>query len=168
MVWWKKNNPDPIDLRSKALRSQLSRLEDEINRLQSQVDRPEATPKPRTVGSPQISAPVHPISSLPKEPIFEPVDRLQNKSEVQSLPAHYNDLGVRKYDPFSAWRRLKTFFRGPASTNPKLVTYLAAGSINGLRPLRYEKRVARNRFILLSIFFVIILWGILTMIFKQS
>jgi cell division protein FtsB len=34
------------------------------------------------------------------------------------------------------------------------VSYLAAGGIQGLRPLRYEKRVARNRFI----FFVIILF----------
>jgi cell division protein FtsB len=34
------------------------------------------------------------------------------------------------------------------------VSYLAAGGIQGLRPLRYEKRVARNRFI----FFVVILF----------
>ena len=43
--------------------------------------------------------------------------------------------------------------RGSPAVNPKLVSYLAAGSIKGLRPLRYEKRIARNRFIFLTVFF---------------
>jgi hypothetical protein len=34
------------------------------------------------------------------------------------------------------------------------VHYLAAGGVQGLRPLRYEKRVARNRFI----FFVVVVF----------
>jgi hypothetical protein len=37
---------------------------------------------------------------------------------------------------------------------------LAAGSIQGLRTLRYERRVARNRFIALSIILLLILWGL--------
>ena len=56
-------------------------------------------------------------------------------------------------------RRLREHFRGPSTTNPKLVSYLAAGGIQGLRPLRYEKRVARNRFIFFVIFLVLILLG---------
>ena len=76
-------------------------------------------------------------------------------------PDRYNDLGVHKYDLFGAFRRLQNHLRGTPTANPKLVSYLAAGSIKGLRPLRYEKRIARNRFIFLSLFFALILWGII-------
>jgi hypothetical protein len=48
------------------------------------------------------------------------------------------------------------------------VNYLAAGSIQGLRPLRYEKRVARNRFLFLVVVLVLVLWGIIVVIFKRS
>jgi hypothetical protein len=41
------------------------------------------------------------------------------------------------------------------------VNYLAAGGVHGLRPLRYEKRVARNRFIALVIVIVVVLLGLL-------
>ena len=60
---------------------------------------------------------------------------------------HYNDLGIRKYDLAAFFRRIKNNVRGPSTMNPKLVNYLAAGSVQGLRPMRYEKRVARNRFL---------------------
>jgi predicted nucleic acid-binding Zn ribbon protein len=39
------------------------------------------------------------------------------------------------------------------------VSYLAAGGIQGLRPLRYEKRVARNRFIAFVAVLVLLLLG---------
>ena len=56
--------------------------------------------------------------------------------------------------------RIRNHFRGPSTTNPKLVNYLAAGGIQGLRPLRYEKRVARNRFIVLAVIICVVLLGI--------
>ena len=52
-------------------------------------------------------------------------------------------------------------FHGPATNNPKLVNYLAAGSIQGLRPMRYEKRVARNRFIFLVVVLALVMWGLI-------
>ena len=73
---------------------------------------------------------------------------------------------VRKYDIMGAFRRLQNHLRGTPTANPKLVSYLAAGSIKGLRPLRYEKRIARNRFIFLSIFFALILWGVVIAMLK--
>ena len=71
--------------------------------------------------------------------------------EIEAAPDRYNDLGVRKYDLMGALRRWQKHLRGNPTANPKLVSYLAAGSIKGLRPLRYEKRIARNRFIFLSL-----------------
>ena len=83
------------------------------------------------------------------------------------MPVPPPELGTRKFDWATLWQRLKNNFRGPATSNPKLVSYLAAGSIQGLRPLRYEKRVARNRFILLVAGLALALWGIIWIIARN-
>jgi hypothetical protein len=93
---------------------------------------------------------------------------LEARSEPNTTPDHYNELGVRKYDLPALLRRLREHFRGPSTTNPKLVSYLAAGGIQGLRPLRYEKRVARNRFIFFVIFLVLILLGTFLVFLKKQ
>jgi hypothetical protein len=41
------------------------------------------------------------------------------------------------------------------------VSYLAAGGVQGLRPLRKEKRIARNRFIMFTVFLFLMLLGII-------
>ena len=103
------------------------------------------------------------------EPIFEEVDqnRLQAHAEGASTPEHYNELGVRKYDLLALFRRVREHFQGPSTTNPKLVSYLAAGGIQGLRPLRYEKRVARNRFIVFAVFLFVVLLGLLAVYVRR-
>ena len=62
---------------------------------------------------------------------------------------------------------MRSQFRGRSAANPKLVSYLAAGSIQGLRPLRYEKRGARNRFIVVTVVFIFIVLGIIAMFGKR-
>jgi hypothetical protein len=57
--------------------------------------------------------------------------------------------------------RLRRQFSRPEAGNPRLVTYLAAGGVRGLRPLRYEKRIARRRFVVLVAILLVILLGIL-------
>jgi len=47
------------------------------------------------------------------------------------------------------------------------VNYLAAGGVHGLRPMRYEKRVARNRFILLIIVLFLILLGVISVFVRN-
>jgi hypothetical protein len=105
----------------------------------------------------------------PHNPIFEEVDqnRLKARSDAASTPDHYNDLGVRKYDLPALIQRIKNHFRGPTTTNPKLVNYLAAGGVQGLRPMRYEKRVARNRVIALAVFLFLIGLGIFIVFVKH-
>jgi hypothetical protein len=55
----------------------------------------------------------------------------------------------------------------PPPSNEKLVNYLAAGGIQGLRPLRYERRVARNRIIFICVVLGLVLWGVL-IVFWQA
>lgn len=74
--------------------------------------------------------------------------------------ARINPQGLRKFDLPSLWQRLLNHFKGPSANNPRMVQYLAAGSVHGLRPLRYERRIARNRFIGLFLLLVLILFGL--------
>lgn len=186
MGWFKKKS-DPISERAKLLNDQIAALESEIQKLAAEKGgnpspagsvpkEPSPFSKPAVKLTQDVSLPRLRSTAIPQqaaatpqpathEPIFEEVgqSRIQRESEPTS-PAHYNDLGVRKYDLTSAWQRLKNHFRGPVTSNPKLVHYLSAGSIQGLRPLRYEKRVARNRFLFFAAFLVIILWGLIAFI----
>src|SRR4051812_25870148 len=130
-------------------------------------------PRLRSTAIPQREAARRASSKAPtparSEPVFEEVGQ-PGASEPATPPsaAHYNDLGVRKYDLASLWKRWTTHFRGPATNNPKLVNYLAAGSIQGLRPLRYEKRVARNRFVFFVVILIAVLWGLIAIWIKRS
>jgi hypothetical protein len=188
-----RKKPDPISDRAKLLNEQIAALESEIKKLAEQEEQPPAPARPPAAPSASPfaattpSANAHPkaqprlrstarphgqavpAAASPQEPIFEAVDqdRIQNHSEPIA-PSHYSDLGVRKSDLASTWHRLKTHFRGPVASNPKLVHYLSAGSIQGLRPLRYEKRVARNRFIVLAVFLMLALWGIIAIFVSRK
>ncbi len=180
MGWFHKKS-DPISDRARALNEEIAALEQQIKTLDTRLQRQPEQPRLRSTALPEGSpppagSPLHPESgsSAPTgptahEPIFEEVDqdRLKSKGEGNNRPEHYNELGVRKYDLPGLWRRLKGHFQGPSTTNPKLVSYLAAGGIQGFRPLRYEKRVARNRFILLAVFLFIILLGLLAVYVRR-
>ena len=168
MAWFRKK-PDPITDRARVLSDEIARLESQIQQLDSQLQQDHSQPRLRSTALPHGSTVGHPppepaASPAPRaeEPIFEEVGQhvLKERSEGTMTPEHYNELGLRKYDLPALVRRIRTHFRGPSTTNPKLVSYLAAGGIQGLRPLRYEKRVARNRFIWGVVILFLILLGI--------
>ncbi len=176
MAWFKKT-PDPISDRARALNQEIAVLESQIKALDAQLQRQQAQPRLRSTALPQgATVNPQPDSSIPDfartatpEPVFEEVDQepLIAHNEPPTTPEHYNELGVRKYDLPALVRRLRGHFRGPSTTNPKLVSYLAAGGIQGLRPLRYEKRVARNRFIALVAILFIILLGLIAAFYRR-
>ena len=173
MAWFRKKH-DPISARESTLSDEIAQLESEIKKLDARVKRNGgAHPKLRSTAIPHGMTVNHAETeeapatrSRPvQEPIFEEVhvERIEDRSgvEISTTPEHYNELGVRKYDLPALVRRIRSHFRGPSTTNPKLVSYLAAGGIQGLRPLRYERRVARNRFIALVIILFLTLLGII-------
>jgi hypothetical protein len=175
MAWFKKK-PDPISERAQVLNKEIADLEAQIRELDTRLQHDEPLPRLRSTALPHGSTVSHSAQPAPAakpapanhEPIFEEMDRERLKAragaEASMTPDHYNELGVRKYDLPALLQRLRNSFHGPATTNPKLVSYLAAGGIQGLRPLRYEKRVARNRFIALIIILFIILLGIIALL----
>lgn len=161
---------DPISERAKALKAEIAALESKIKKLSSQPAQPPAQqPRVRSTALPHgPTVPATPPIPNPRDPIFEDVDqnRIQAKEPVVA-PEQYNQLGVKKYDLLGFFKRLGNNFRSRPAANAKLVSYLAAGSIQGLRPLRYEKRVARNRFVVLAIVLVLVLWGIIAMFWRH-
>ena len=157
---------DPISDRARALNAQIAALETEIKKLDTQIQHT-ATPRFRSTAMPPgaaIARAHEPSAPPPRpvhEPVFEEVKPLRADDEI-AAPDQFNDLGVRKFDLPALINRLRRQFSRPESGNPRLVTYLAAGGVRGLRPLRYEKRVARNRFIFLVAVLLVILFGILS------
>lgn len=169
-----KRNADPLAARTKALSAEIKRLEGEISTLATSKP---VTPKSAAATAPRpLSVQERPRDERPRvipaaPPMSQPVVAVRQPSATPPPPSpqdpHFNDLGVRKYDLVSAWRRFTSHLSGPTSNNPKMVQYLAAGSIQGLRPLRYEKRVARNRFLALLGLLILVLWGLAYWSFKR-
>jgi hypothetical protein len=167
MAWFRKNT-DPIKDRARILESEIASLEAQIKKLDSKLQGQDA-PRLRSTAVPGGSAKTAYAPSAPPEaPIFEEVNHGRLEAGDVSRPEHYNELGVRKYDLPAFLRRLQNHLRGPSATNPKLVSYLAAGGIQGLRPMRYEKRVARNRFIALVLVLFLIMLGIIAVFSRQG
>jgi hypothetical protein len=179
-----KKKADPFSDRARALNAEIAALEDKIRRLDSQLQHNQPAsqqppspsqlqPRLRPAALPDGATAYRPPEPAPRpaahEPIFEEVDqnRLKARGETTTTPEHYNELGVRKYDLPALLRRLRNLFHGPSTTNPKLVNYLAAGGIQGLRPMRYEKRVARNRFVVLVVFIFLMLFGFIVVFVRH-
>ncbi len=168
MAWFKKK-ADPISDRARSLNQEIAALEAQIKHLDAELQRQSAQPRVRSTALPRGTAlnraagDTPPAEPAPQEPIFEDIHRnsLEPRPDGAGDRQLYNELGVRKYDLPALWRRIRNHFRGPVTTNPKLVSYLAAGGIQGFRPLRYEKRIARNRFIVLVIVLLVVLLGLI-------
>ena len=157
--------PDPISAHERALKAEIAALENQIKRLATGIEQAKSQPRLRSTALPH--SPSVPVGGNVND-LVEVDHRLTpTTGENDSSPAQYNDLGIRKYDLGAAIRRLINHFRGHPPANPKLVSLLAAGNIQGLRPLRYEKRVARNRFIGLVTLLVFVLWGIIAMFYRN-
>lgn len=170
MGWFKKKS-DPVSDRAQALSSEIAALEAQIKRLDEQLQRGPEPPRLRSTAVPHGATISHTAAEPTRnatpaergEPVFERInqERITAAHDMPNSPEHFNEYGVRKYDFPALLQRLRAFFSGPNTSNPKLVNYLAAGGVHGLRPLRKEKRVARNRFILFAALLFVVLFGTL-------
>lgn len=171
-----RKKADPLSERARALTSEIAALEAQIRQLDNQLHHsPSPSPSPsqprlRSTARPNHAAtPAVHARPPAQDLVFEQVDhdRVKTRADTEMTQGHFNELGVRKFDLAGAWHRLKNNVQGPSANNPKLVNYLAAGSIQGLRPMRYEKRVARNRFWALTTVLLLVLLGIYYVFFVR-
>lgn len=168
MGWFKKKL-DPIAAREQELEKKLADLRSQIKQLDAEargVPRPRvrSTARPNAPPQPSRAAAAAPPPPPPAvDPVFERVELDHGKrKEPVVTRAHFNEQGLRKYDLLAAWRRVAGFFRKTEtpSSNPKLIKFLAAGRVDGLKTLRVEKRVARRRFIAFFVILLLLLLGI--------
>jgi len=159
-----QRKPDPISDRARQLEGEIRKLEREIEKLSARIGDVSSSPRVRSTVRPHGTAP----EPARHEPVFEDVDFNATAAAGDSAdtPEHFNDLGVRKYDLPAALRRIKTQLLGGHTGNPKLINYLASGSIHGLRPLRYERRVARYRFVVTTLFLLLALYGLFAALWR--
>lgn len=153
-----RKKADPLAQRAQTLNRRIAELEAEIARLNQTSSPPPARPSPTPAGR----RPESTTSTTPHEPVFErmPARPLEPRPPEPG-GREAVDLGLKR-PAWSQWlRRLKGQFVDPPPTNEKLVNYLAAGGIQGLRPLRFERRIARNRIIFICIVLGLLLWGLL-------
>ena len=158
---WFKRKIDPMTSRSRELHSEIAALESQINQLSNAS----------TLGDPlQIHTVLKETRYLPPDPILRADEALTHSLQPvtdSNCPGLYNDQGVRKFDLAGWWLRAR---RQPAPSpagNDKLVAYLAAGRNYGYTALRSERRVARNRFILLAFVLLAMLWTVLSLLIPQ-
>lgn len=167
---WFKRKTDPIKEREASLNAEIAAIEAEIKKLNASLE--EGSPRTNAKrgktlfggsgGGKQArgsESGAGQESGSGQEPIFEAMPQNRVPPEWSPGAAQEEEAAQAPLHPSSGWwRRLKQVFRRATPSNPQLVNYLAAGSLHGVRPLRYEKRLARNRVILLAIGFGVTLW----------
>jgi hypothetical protein len=162
---WFKRKTDPISARARKLNAEIAALEEKIKMLEGAAEAPRSSPGG---GGNRVEHNLRPAARLSREPVFEEVDRFRlSQPETASGAAHGEDMRVHKGYLAILWQRCRGLFRTPTPNNPRLVNYLAAGTIQGLRPLRYEKRIARNRVIGLCLIFLVLLLAIVGLIVRH-
>jgi cell division protein FtsB len=167
-----RKKADPLSERAKSLSAEIEALEAKIRKLNQQDGAKEVNKSGARVRSTALPSGVTLAVNTAKEPepVFEEVDQKPIKEHpvpISRTPTTPLEDVSTPQQKLSLLDRLEQIFRPPPLSNPKLVNYLAAGSIQGLRPLRYEKRVARNRFLALALVLVIVLFGICAALIKH-
>ena len=70
-----------------------------------------------------------------------------------------------RFNLVEAWQRWMQRLGGQPRRPSGLVHLMAAGSVHGLRPLRYERKIARRRFVLSLSLLLLLLYGIAREVF---
>ena len=155
-----RKKSDPLSERARALEAEISALQAQIKQAESDQPLWPGTPKlrPATLPGGHRAEAV----AAPAAPVFEDVDQKRLKTSVALAPlaGPHPELGPRPRGFFATVQNLKRRFGLTPSSNPKLVKLLDSGQIQGLRPLRYERRVARNRFFILTALLLAVLYGL--------
>ncbi|MBI5394037.1 MAG: hypothetical protein HZA91_01940 [Verrucomicrobia bacterium] len=126
-----------MDRELRALDKEMRVLEKQIHQLQRNPAKAATSFKPAATAFPPGRGPA-PAAPVPAAPLPRERDLWVQAAETGQDGAEPG--GWRGW-----WQGL--FQPRPGPADPKLVSYLSAGSFKTVRPLRSERRVARNRFL---------------------
>jgi hypothetical protein len=168
-----KKKETPLDKRIKELRKEMEKLDNELQSLRKEDSsslttskRPPAippaspipfkdTPAPDTTSIPSSSAPVS--EELPAASASTHLQKNQKTTQIQQ-PSPDNDL-------FSYAERKLSFFTDESEISSKenkrkrekFAHYFMAGHFQNLKPLRQERRIMRNKVIMVLIAIAILI-----------
>ncbi|MFM8470200.1 MAG: hypothetical protein ACKODH_09555 [Limisphaerales bacterium] len=157
-----RKKSDPLSDRARALEAEIAALQEQIKQAESGQPLWPGTPKLRSTTMPGGVKAETVAAAPPAAPVFEDVDQQRLKASARPAPAAdpHPELGPRPRGFSATVQNLKRRLGLTPTSNPKLVKLLDSGQIQGLRPLRYERRVARNRFFLLAALLLAVLYGL--------
>ena len=169
-----QKKPDPISDKARALNDEIAALEAEIKKLDSQLART-PSPKFRSTATPPGDDRGARRRESPRRRRPRPnrylktsnAARWRRRPRPRRRKSSMNSGCAATICP-RCGTAFAIIFAAPTTNNPRLVNYLAAGGVQGLRPLRYEKRVARNRVVVLAVVFFLILLGILRALLETT
>jgi len=159
---WFTRKPNPITARARELKAEIAALEVKILQLNESVNFSD----PR-----QIQTVLKETRSMPADPFLKAEEEMAESIPTEperDCPGLFNDQGLRKFDLAGWCRRLKRSEQQLTPTkNEQLVTLIATGRHHGHTALRKDTRLARNRFILLALVLMAVLWSILSLLIPQ-
>ena len=159
---WFTRSPDPMTVRARELTTEISALKSQIAHLSDAA---------HSTDRHQIQTALDETPDLPPDPVLQAdleFPELLRPEPERDCPGLFNDQGVRKFDLAGWWRRVKQHAPLPATTpGENIVIFIANGKNHGYTSLRKERRVARNRFIILTLVLLGFLWSILTLLIPQ-
>ncbi|MGB0578205.1 MAG: hypothetical protein ACPGVU_00760 [Limisphaerales bacterium] len=145
MGWFSKTI-DPIEKRAKDLEREMAELESELR--QAAEDEP------------SFRSTAYPDEGGEKELILEEYDQSQLTEPPSEIQEELDSVTSKPTGFREKFKRLKKEVGATPVSNPKLVKLLSTGNIRGLEPLRYERRVARNRFFFMLCLLLLVLTGL--------
>ncbi len=161
-----KKKLDPSRARRNEINREIEELEEQIKRMEQKTASFAAShpPLPTEPEDFQEIADIQESESRIEDnpPIVEETDQefLNEQPERSDSDESPDSRSYSRRRSSGLRKTLSELFRGNQTGNSKLVSYLASGSIQGLPQLRYEKRVARNRFLGMVFLFLVALWFI--------
>ncbi len=158
---WFTRKPNTMTARVRELSAEIATLEIEIHQLNNAADLSD----PHQIQSVLEEMRILHSSSLLKteEELAEPAAG----EPMRDCSSLYNDQGLRKFDLAGWWLRAKHPEPPPTTKNEQLVTLIATGRHHGHTALRRDTRLARNRFVLLTLVLLAVLWSILSLLIPQ-
>jgi cell division protein FtsB len=163
MGWFRKKS-DPIE-------SRVKQLERELEELRGQIDRHTPEEPPAKAHS-HFRSSYYPGGtsdpSSPQDPlIFEADDQDTLRQPVKYLQERLDGLSSKSTGLKAKLKELKENVGASPAANPKLLKYLSTGNLEGLQPLRREKRIARNRVLFLTVLLALVLLGLASVVMEN-
>jgi len=165
MGWFRKKS-DPIDARVRELERELEELRGEINEHTPDAESESESPAFRSSYYPGQSSEA---AGEDEHLILEADDQATLRQPTKCLQEKLDGLSAKPTGLRAKLKELKENVgaSSAANANPKLLKYLSTGDLEGLQPLRREKRIARNRVLFLTLLLLLVLLGLAAVVMEN-